>query len=139
MKSLQITVLAALATAIHGWKLQWYAGININCQVRDSFDNFIVRVWEGQCADDAVACNPSSGSNFSIPTKCHDDIHNDGVVTSTEDCDRGIGRGSALVVNGCCQFFGFQDGCSGLPYLELAEGECQDPIQIDNFTCSDDC
>lgn len=116
--------------------MQWYAGINIDCQVRDSFDNFTVRVWEGQCAGDAAACNPSSGSNFSsTATECHDDIYNEGVVTSSENCESEIGRGSALVVSGCCQFFSGQDACSGSPYLELAQGECEDPIQITEFIC----
>ena len=67
--------------------------------------------------------------------ECHDDIYNNGVVTSTENCERVIGRGSALVVSGCCQFFNGQDGCSGTPYLELSEGGCEDPIQITSFTC----
>lgn len=139
MKSVRAAVLAHLATAVHAWKLQWYAGININCQVQDSFDNFTVRVWEGECAGDAAACNPSSGINFSTATKCRDDIYNDGVVTSTESCEREIGRGTALVVSGCCQFFSGQNACSSSPYLELAEGQCEDPIQITDFSCTDVC
>ncbi|POS70431.1 hypothetical protein DHEL01_v211173 [Diaporthe helianthi] len=140
MKSVQTALLALVGTTANGWKLQWYAGINIQCQVYDNFDNFIVRVWEGQCAGDEWACNPSSGNNYSsTATKCHDNIYNDGLVTSTENCEREIGRGTALVVSGCCQFFSGQDSCSGSPYLELAEGVCEDPIQITNFTCSDEC
>lgn len=116
--------------------VQWCAGINIDCQVYDAFDNFTVRVWEGQCTGDAATCNPPSGSSLSFTsTECHDDIYSNGVVTSAEDCEREIGRGSALVVSGCCRFFGGGDACSGTPYLELAEGDCQDPIQISNFTC----
>lgn len=116
--------------------MQWYAGININCQVYDTFDNFTVRVWEGRCPGNAATCNPPSGSSYSsTATECHDDIYNNGVVTSTESCEREIGRGSALVVSGCCHFFGGQNTCSGTPYLILAEGQCADPIQISNFTC----
>lgn len=112
MKPVRLAVLGCLANAATGWKrkshiyqllgsyftnycptVQWYAGINIDCQVYDSFDNFTVRVWEGQCADDTAACNPSGGaSNSSNATKCHDDIYNDGVVTLTEDCEREISR-----------------------------------------------
>lgn len=115
--------------------MQWYSGININCQVYDTFDDFTVRVWEGRCAGGEAACNPSSGSFSAAATECHDDIYNNGVVTSIEDCEREIGRGSALVVSGCCQFYGGQDACSSTPYLLLAEGNCEDPIQISNFTC----
>ncbi|KAG8163858.1 hypothetical protein KVR01_005776 [Diaporthe batatas] len=140
MKPIQITALAFLVTAVSGWKLQWDAGININCQVYDSFTNFTVRVWEGQCDGNAAACNPSGGANYSsTATTCHDDIYNGGVITATENCEREIGRGAALMVSGCCQFFSSQDSCSGTPYLELAEGACEDPIQITKFTCSDEC
>lgn len=154
--------IACLATGIHGWKrkslshsyteyalfqpfncltdlclcsiVQWYAGINIDCEVYDTFDDFTVRVWEGPCSSDVAICNPSSGS-YSNSTECHDEIYNNGVVTSTENCEREIGRGSALVVSGCCQFFNGQDACSATPYLKLADGQCEDPIQITNFTC----
>lgn len=115
--------------------MQWYGGINGNCQVPNiaDFNDFVVRVWEG-CS--STACIPSGGSHFPGHTKCHDDLYNNGSVTDTEDCTREIGRGSAYVVSGCCQFFsGVNGGCSGTPYLELGEGECDEQIQISNFTC----
>jgi hypothetical protein len=115
--------------------VQWYAGINIGCKVYDNFENFTMRVWEGECTGEGPACNPSTGSVFPPTTKCHDDIYNNGNITGSENCERQIGRGTALVVSGCCQFYDSQEGCSSTSYLKLAEGACQDPIQIDNFTC----
>lgn len=137
--------------------VQWYSGINYDCNVVDNADFFVVRVWEpeppaaGGCGgstststststDATGQCTPAVGtaSAFHRPgVRCHDDIYDGGVLTATEDCERQIGRGSALVVSGCCQFWDAEGsaGCEGAPFLELAEGVCDDQIQLSNFTC----
>lgn len=130
--------------------MQWYSGINYDCNVVDSADFFVVRVWEpepsaGGCgggsnstsSNSTGQCTPAVGtaSAYYRPgVRCHDDIYDGGVLNATEDCEREIGRGSALVVSGCCQFWG-GDGCEGAPFLELAEGACDEQIQLSNFTC----
>lgn len=125
--------------------MQWYSGINYDCQLVENTNYFVVRVWEGpSCGGDradSATCFPGDGSYYNssadASVRCHDDIYVYGELNSTKDCQSEIGRGSALVVSGCCQFFGVRpDGCAGAtPYTSLEEGACNEQIQIASFTC----
>lgn len=65
---------------------------------------------------------------------CKDYVYDGGKLSFTEDCEREIGRGSAIVESGSCEFYGGND-CEGTPFLSLEQGICDEEIYLSNFTC----
>lgn len=68
------------------------------------------------------------------PVYCRDYVYDGGELSFTEGCEREIGRGSAVVESGSCEFYNV-NACEGTPYLRLEEGVCDQQIAISNFTC----
>lgn len=118
--------------------VKWYSGINGNCTVIANSNFFVVRVWEG-CGDSAhcvsaVLDPDTAASRHRHALSCRDYVYDGGELSFTEDCAREIGRGSAVVESGSCEFYSGGD-CEGEPYLGLGEGVCGQEIYISNFTC----
>lgn len=112
--------------------MEWYAGINGNCEIPDSATFFVVRSWEHDRGGPAT-CIPASGITQG-PYCCWDDIYDNGTISSSEDCLREIGRGSAKVIAGCCRFWDI-DACMGEPFGKISEGVCDQQIGFTSFIC----
>lgn len=117
--------------------MKWYSGINGNCSIIANSNFFVVRVWEG-CSDSSQ-CVPADIDPSWHPKKkhhvyCKDYVYDGGELSFTEDCQREIGRGSAVVESGSCEFYDGGD-CDGEPFLGLDKGVCDEQIYITNFTC----
>lgn len=119
-----------------GLLVKWFSGINGNCSIIANSNFFVVRVWEG-CGDSSQ-CVPADIDpdtwHHHPSIYCKDYVYNGGELNSTEDCQREIGRGSAVVESGSCEFYDGND-CVGSPFLGLKEGVCDEQIYITNFTC----